>query len=79
VKKITALGLFIALAAPLPAFAYIGPGAGISAIGSALALVAAVLLAIVGFIWYPVKRMLRKRRAAKTADGDTAVTDKTES
>jgi hypothetical protein len=42
--------------------AYIGPGAGLSAIGSLLALVAAVLLAIVGFIWYPMKRILRRRR-----------------
>ena len=31
-----------------PVFAYIGPGAGLSAIGSVLALVGAVLLMIVG-------------------------------
>ncbi len=51
---------------PATAHAYIGPGAGISAIGSLLALIAAVLLAIVGFVWYPVKRLMKKRRKART-------------
>ena len=45
-----------------PAQAYIGPGAGLGAIGTVLALFGAILLAIVGFIWYPVKRMLKKRK-----------------
>ena len=46
----------------VPALAYIGPGVGITAIGSFLALVAGVVVAIFGFIWYPVKRMLRRQR-----------------
>ena len=33
-----------------------------SAIGSILALVGATLLLIVGFVWYPVKRLLRNRK-----------------
>ena len=48
------------------AHAYIGPGAGISAIGSLLALLAAVLLAIVGFVWYPLKRIMKNRRKAQS-------------
>ena len=43
--------------APSLAFAYVGPGAGLTAIGAALALVGAILLGIVGFFWYPLKRM----------------------
>ena len=43
-----------------PALAYIGPGAGLSAIGTALALVATVCLAVVGFLWYPAKRLSRR-------------------
>ena len=39
--------------------AYVGPGAGLSAIGAFFALVAGVLVAIVGFIWYPIKRLIR--------------------
>lgn len=47
---------------PTTTFAYIGPGGGLGAIGTVVALIFAVLLAIVGFMWYPLKRLLRKRR-----------------
>jgi amino acid transporter len=50
---------------PAVGHAYIGPGAGISAIGALLALIATVVVAIFGFVWFPVKRMLRNRRKAK--------------
>jgi len=50
------------LLAPCLAHAYVGPGAGLSAIGSLLALVGATLLLIVGFVWYPIKRLLKQRR-----------------
>ena len=53
-----------------PAHAYIGPGAGLSAIGTILTLIAAVFLGIVGFVWYPVKRLLRGRKIS--ASGDAA-------
>ncbi|MGF1477833.1 MAG: hypothetical protein ACFB6S_19990 [Geminicoccaceae bacterium] len=49
---------------PDAAEAYIGPGAGLSAIGSLIALVAAVAVAFVGFVWFPVKRLLKGRRNA---------------
>ena len=62
--------ILLALLLPSTAQAYIGPGAGISAIGTLLALIAAVLVAIVGFVWYPVRRMMRNRRKAReVADG----------
>lgn len=41
-----------------PAAAYVGPGAGISVIGTAIAFVGALVFAIVGFVWYPLKRLL---------------------
>lgn len=47
--------------------AYVGPGAGLSAIGAVLALIGAVLLAIVGFVWYPVKRLLQYFRSKAPA------------
>lgn len=49
-----------------PAHAYIGPGAGLTAIGTVIALIGAVLLAIVGFVWYPVKRL--RARLTKSRD-----------
>lgn len=65
------VSLFCLLAtSPAIALAYIGPGAGISAIGSLLALLAAVLLAIVGFVWYPAKRFLKKRRERQVESND---------
>ncbi|WP_299546326.1 hypothetical protein [uncultured Tateyamaria sp.] len=48
---------------PAAAQAYVGPGAGLTAIGTMIALIAALLLAIVGFVWYPIKRVLRARKA----------------
>lgn len=54
------LGIFIGSA--VPAYAYVGPGAGLTAIGAVLALFGAVLLAIVGFLWYPIKRLRARRR-----------------
>jgi hypothetical protein len=50
-------------------FAYVGPGAGLSAIGAFLALIAAVLTAVVGFIWYPIKRVVRFFRGDGSEDG----------
>lgn len=52
---------------PTVSLAYIGPGAGLSAIGTLVALVGAVLLAIVGFVWYPVKRMMKKRKTKQNS------------
>lgn len=59
---------------PGTAEAYVGPGAGLTAIGTILALLAAVGLALVGFVWYPVKRMMRRRSAGAGAapDADAA-------
>jgi len=45
---------------PEPAVPYIGPGAGLSAIGAFIAIVVAVIVALFGFLWYPIKRLIRK-------------------
>lgn len=48
-----------------PAAAYIGPGAGLGAFAVILALGAGVLLLVVGLVWYPLKRMLKRRKAGQ--------------
>ena len=58
----------IAICAASPALAYIGPGAGIGAIGTVVAVIGAILLMIVGFVWYPVKRLLKRRKQPVGAD-----------
>ena len=55
----------LALMHAASAAAYVGPGAGLTAIGSFLALLSAVVLGIIGFLWYPIKRLMRRFRAAK--------------
>jgi len=53
--------------------AYVGPGAGITAIGTVIALLAAVFLAIVGFVWYPIKRLRAKhKKPGKTEEGQSS-------
>ena len=68
----TLLPALLLIAAATPAAAYIGPGAGLGAIGTVIAVIGAVLLMIVGFVWYPVKRLLKRRKApvetTETAD-----------
>ncbi len=68
--------LFVGIVLSNPALAYIGPGAGLSAIGTFVAVIGAFLLLIVGFVWYPVKRLLRGRKATKdAAENETTMPD----
>jgi len=68
---------FIAALAPSVAYAYIGPGAGITAIGSFIALIGAVVLAIIGFLWFPIKRMMRARAARSNPTHESRTGDPT--
>ena len=56
---------------PSVAHAYIGPGVGLGVIGTALAFLAAIALAIVGFVWYPLKRVLKGRKLPRTSGQST--------
>ena len=62
-QRVTCLGLLALI--PLPALAYIGPGAGISFFGSLIGVVVTVLVAIGAILLWPIRRMMKKRRAAK--------------
>lgn len=54
----------------LEAQAYIGPGLGAGTIGVILGLLVSILVAIFAIFWYPVKRLLKKRRK-KTGENTT--------
>ena len=56
------------LATSQSALAYVGPGAGLAAIGTVAALLGAVALVVIGFVWYPVKRLRAKLRNAEGGD-----------
>ncbi len=63
--KLSFISLFLVLLISSPVMAYVGPGSGLTAIGAFLALVAGVLVAIFGFLWYPIKRLWRKRKKSR--------------
>jgi hypothetical protein len=55
-----------------PALAYVGPGAGLSAIGSVLAFLGVMALMILGFLWYPAKRLMARLRRTTPTEVDEA-------
>lgn len=63
-----------ALAAPSSPLAYLGPGGVVSSLGAILAIIAGVIVALFGFLWYPLKRLLRALRRKRSGDepGDAA-------
>jgi ABC-type nitrate/sulfonate/bicarbonate transport system permease component len=61
VLKIAIFLLIIILFQTENLFAYVGPGTGLTAIGTFIAFIFGVLVAILGFIWYPVKRLFKKK------------------
>jgi len=63
------LVIIFVLFLPRQAVAYIGPGSGLSAIGAFFALLAATVAALFGFLWYPVKRLLRRKKPRDAAQG----------
>lgn len=48
--------------------AYIGPGAGLSALGALAALAFAVVVALFGFVWYPIRRLSKRLRGTDGSD-----------
>lgn len=54
--------------------AYIGPGSGLAAIGALLAVVAGLFAAVFGFLWYPIKRVLRRRDKTATTHNEGNLT-----
>ena len=51
----------------MSAHAYVGPGLGLGVIGTLFGGVLAILLAVAGVVWYPIKRLLKKRKAARNS------------
>ena len=65
--RAAALFLFVSLLAPSPAFAYIGPGVAAGAVASVLGVLGSIVLGIFSVIYYPIKRLFKKRKKAKSA------------
>lgn len=68
VKKIVvSVMTAITVCAASPALAYVGPGAGISLLGALWGLIVGVVAAIGIILFWPIRIMLRKRKAAREA------------
>jgi len=48
-----------------PVYAYLGPGIGGGILAATLGVVIAIFAAILGLIWFPLKRFLKKRKGKK--------------
>ncbi|MEM6944959.1 MAG: hypothetical protein AAF416_03455 [Pseudomonadota bacterium] len=53
--------------AAAPAQAYIGPGLGAGTIAVVIGVLASIAMALLAVLYYPIKRMLKKRKPAETA------------
>lgn len=42
------------------ALAYIGPGLGSGVVAAVLGIVAGLVMLVIGVVWYPLKRLIRK-------------------
>ena len=51
----------ILIVTPSYVHAYIGPGLGVGVIGALIGGIMAIFLAFVGLLWYPIKRLFRKK------------------
>ena len=67
-----ALSLF-ALLISTPAMAYIGPGAGISVLGSLLGIIVTIIVAIGAIIMWPLRKLFRKKKTKSTEPDNTQV------
>lgn len=66
-----ALSLILVLS-PDAASAYGGPGSVLSGIGTVLAVLAAVVASLFGFVWFPLKRLVRSLRGDDETSAGTA-------
>ena len=64
--KFVLAALVLILCVPQSAWAYAGPGSGLTVIGAAVSFIGSVFLVIVGFIWYPIKRLLKGRKSRRS-------------
>ena len=46
-----------------PANAYLGPGVGGGVLVALLGVIVAILAALFGLIWFPIKRILKKKKS----------------
>lgn len=61
-RRLTPILGLLATLPPGAAEAYIGPGLGAGTVAAVLGIVAAFGMALVALVWYPVKRVFKRRK-----------------
>ena len=51
-------------------FAYLGPGVGGGVIAATIGIIVAIFAALFGLIWFPVKRLFKRRKEKKEQQQD---------
>ncbi len=67
-KWIMGVSCFMAALSAIPAFAYVGPGAGVSLISSLVGLVIAIFVALGAVLAWPIRRYLKKRKESSLGE-----------
>ena len=62
--KLTSISFLFCLFAT-PSFAYLGPGMAGGVIAATIGIIVAIFAALFGLIWFPVKKILKKRKVKK--------------
>ena len=70
-----AIGASAALLAASPAFAYVGPGAGLTLLGALWGLILAVVVSVGFILLWPIRRMMRRNRQVGPTGGQQAADD----
>lgn len=70
VGRVAAAAVVSLVLAPEVVLAYGGPGSVITGIGAFLAAVVAVAAAVVGFFWFPLKRLCQKLRGDDVSEDE---------
>jgi len=63
--------LLLLLVVSTTASAYIGPGAGISVLGSLLGILGTIVVAIGAIVLWPIRKVMKRRKQSKQAADKT--------
>jgi preprotein translocase subunit SecF len=66
----TVVCVVFVILSPVYAMAYVGPGLGAGTIGVILGIVGSLFIALFAIIWYPLKRLFKKKKESKHQDGN---------
>ena len=74
------LALAVLLTFPATSFAYVGPGAGITALGALWALIATVVITLGGLLIWPIRALMKRKKKSgvpveESGSGELAKTD----